>query len=85
MLSLRLTPEEWAQVDQEVVRSGRQRSDVVRQALAAGLSGRAVGTADPDLLTDLLVAFTVLRTTPGDHGAAVDSVAEAYRVLSGAP
>lgn len=49
MLSLRLTPDEWACLDEAALRAGVGRSSLVRQALdAAGLLGSApIGTVRP--------------------------------------
>ena len=82
MLSLRLTPEEWARLDEAVARTGLRRSEVVRKALA----GRAIGTAvDQGILDGLQDARKLLRSLPDGqgHGMEADAVAEAYWLLSG--
>jgi hypothetical protein len=82
MLSLRLTPEEWARLDEAVARTGLRRSEVVRTALA----GRAIGTAvDQGILDGLQDARTLLRSLPDGqgYGTEADAVAEAYWLLSG--
>ena len=85
MLSLRLTPEEWARLDEAVARTGLPRSEVVRSALA-WLGGRAIGTAvDQAILDGLQDARKLLRSLPAGqgHGTEADAVAEAYWLLSG--